>query len=156
VRELRGEAAPPPSTAVEMHLGLDLRLPERYIGEETLRLAVYRRIAAVRNEDELSALRQEFTDRFGPAPEQLDHLLLHQRLRRRAEMLGVVRIRRTPSAFELVFDPNHPRAHPTVMALLQAVPGAGLTPAQVLRLPTVAREPAQVARALAELLPRAE
>jgi transcription-repair coupling factor (superfamily II helicase) len=156
VRELRGEAAPPPSTAVEMQLGLDLRLPERYISEETLRLAVYRRIAAVHNEEELSSLRQEFTDRFGPAPEQLDHLLLHQRLRRRAEMLGVVRIRRTPSTFELAFDPSHPRAHPTVMALLDAVPGAGLTPTQLLRLPSASRDPVEGARVLAELLPLAE
>ena len=69
VRELRGEAVPPPSVAVELRLGLDLRLPEPYISEETLRLAVYRRIAGARGEEDLAALRQELVDRFGPAPE---------------------------------------------------------------------------------------
>jgi transcription-repair coupling factor (superfamily II helicase) len=153
VRELRGEAAPPPSVAVELRLGLDLRLPEPYISEETLRLAVYRRIAAARGEDDLTALRQELVDRFGPAPSQLEHLLLHQRLRRRAEGLGLVRIRRAAAAYDLVFDPAHRRAHPTAMALLAEVAGSVLTPAQVIRLPLGGRDPAADAAELLELLP---
>jgi transcription-repair coupling factor (superfamily II helicase) len=153
VRELRGEAAPPPSVAVELRLGLDLRLPERYISEETLRLAVYRRIAAARGEDDLTALRQELVDRFGPAPSQLEHLILHQRLRRRAERLGLLRIRRAAAAYDLVFDAAHGRAHPTAMALLAEVAGAILTPAQVLRLPLGGLDPAADAAELLELLP---
>jgi transcription-repair coupling factor (superfamily II helicase) len=138
---------------VELRLGLDLRLPERYISEETLRLAVYRRIAAARGEDELTALRQELVDRFGPAPNQLEHLLLHQRVRRRAEGLGLVRIRRAAATYELVFDAAHRRAHPTAMALLGEVAGAALTPAQVIRLPLGGRDPAADAAELLELLP---
>ncbi len=153
VRELRGEAAPAPPTTAELRLGLDLRLPERYIAEETLRLAVYRRIAGARDDEELAKLRQEFTERFGPAPAQLEHLLLHQRVRRRAEALGVTRIKRGPLAIELAFDPAHPAAHPAAMALLAAAPGAALTPAGVLRLPLAEREPARAAAALVELLP---
>jgi len=153
VHELRGEAAPPPSSAVELRLGLDLRLPERYISEETLRLAVYRRIAATRHQEELTTLRQELVDRFGPAPEQLEHLLLHQRVRRRAEALGLVRVQRAATTYELAFDSDHPRSHPTAMALLAAVTGATLTPAQVLRLPLAERDPAAGAAQLLELLP---
>ncbi|HLE60215.1 MAG TPA: TRCF domain-containing protein, partial [Thermoanaerobaculaceae bacterium] len=153
VRELRGEAAPPPSVAVELRLGLDLRLPERYITEETLRLAVYRRIAAARGEEELTALRQELVDRFGPAPDQLEHLLLHQRVRRRAEILGLVRVRRAAMAYELAFDPAHREAHPTAMTLLAEVEGATLTPTQVVRLPLTSRNPAADAAELLDLLP---
>jgi transcription-repair coupling factor (superfamily II helicase) len=153
VRELRGEAAPPPSIAVELRLGLDLRLPETYVSEETLRLAVYRRIAAARDERELANLRQELVDRFGPAPDQLVHLLLHQRLRRRAEGLGLVRIRRAAAAYELAFDSGHPQSHPTALGLLAAVPGATLTPAQVIRLPLAGRDAATDAAELLELLP---
>jgi transcription-repair coupling factor (superfamily II helicase) len=153
VRELRGEAAPPPSVAVELRLGLDLRLPEAYISEETLRLAVYRRIAAAHGEDDLTALRQELVDRFGPAPDQLEHLILHQRLRRRAEGLGLIRVRRAVASYDLVFDPAHRRAHPTAMVLLAEVAGAVLTPAQVIRLPLGGRDPAADAAELLELLP---
>ena len=154
VRELRGEAAPPPSATVELRLGLDLRLPEGYVSEETLRLAVYRRIAAARDEQELATLRQELVDRFGPAPDQLEQLLLHQRVRRRAEMLGLVRVRRAANAYELAFDPAHPRSHPTAMALLAAIPGAIVTPAQVVRLPMAGRDPAAHAAELLGLLPQ--
>ncbi|MGZ5959360.1 MAG: TRCF domain-containing protein, partial [Myxococcaceae bacterium] len=127
-------------------------LPESYVGEETLRLAVYRRIAAARVEEEFVALRQEFVDRFGPAPVQLEHLLLHQRIRRLAEAAGVTRVRRTAAGYELSFDPDHPGAHPAAMALLAAVEGATLTPAQVVRLPMPGRDPAGGAAELMVLL----
>ena len=156
VRELRGEAAPPAAAVVELRLGLDLRLPESYISEETLRLAVYRRIASARTDEELASLRQELVDRFGQAPKQLEHLLLHQRVRRRAETLGVVRIRRTASAFELAFDPAHPSSHPAAMALLASVAGAALTPAQLLRVPAGSREPAMGVAELLGVLPTGE
>ena len=153
VRELRGEAAPPPTTSVELRLGLDLRLPERYIQEETLRLAVYRRIAGARTDSELASLRIEYVDRFGPAPPQLDQLLLHQRIRRRAEAIGVTKIKRGPLGWELAFDPTHPAAHPTAMTLLEAAPGSSLAPSGVLRLPSAARDTAAAAAALGDLLP---
>jgi transcription-repair coupling factor (superfamily II helicase) len=156
VRELRGEAASAPPTSVELRLGLDLRLPERYIAEETLRLAVYRRIAGARTDEELASLRQEFSERFGAAPAQLDNLILHQRVRRRAEGLGMTRVKRGPLAWELTFDPAHPAAHPAAMALLAAALDAVLTPAGVLRLPLAERDPARAAAALVALLPAAE
>ena len=155
VRELRGEAAPAPAVAVELRLGLDLRLPERYIPEETLRLAVYRRIAGARADEELAGLRAEYTDRFGAAPAQLDNLLLHQRVRRRAEVAGITRIRRSPIGWELTFDPTHPAAHPTAMRLLQAAPESALAPSGILRLPIAAKDVATAVAALADLLPRA-
>ncbi len=153
VRELRGEAAPPPPTTVELRLGLDLRLPESYIREETLRLTIYRRIAAARSEAELADLGRELADRFGPAPPQLENLLLHQRVRRRAETLGLVRIRRAGALFELAFDPGHPGSHPSVMAILAAVAGSSLTPAQLLRVPVREREGAPAVAELLGLLP---
>jgi transcription-repair coupling factor (superfamily II helicase) len=95
-------------------------------------------------------------DRFGPAPDQLEHLLLHQRLRRRAERLGLVRIRRAATAYELAFDSGHTRSHPTAMGLLAAVPEAFLTPAQVVRVPLEGRDPAADAAELLRLLPAEE
>ncbi|MFH1176638.1 MAG: transcription-repair coupling factor, partial [Acidobacteriota bacterium] len=153
VHELRGEVAPPPPAAVELHLGLDLRLPERFIAEETLRLVVYRNVAAARTDADLDRLAEELADRFGPPPPQLANLLLHQQLRRRAEDLGLLRVRRTAIAYELAFDPSRPQAHPTAMRLLEAVPQASATPAGVLRLPLLDRDPAAAARQLVALLP---
>ena len=152
VRELQGSAAPPPPPDTELHLGLDLRLPAGWIAEETLRLAVYRRIAAAQTGEEFAALRAEFVDRFGPAPLQLDNLLLHQALRRRAEALALTRVKRTSLAWELVFDPTHPAAHDAAMALLGRVVGATLAPTGAMRLPAAGRDPAAAANALLALL----
>jgi transcription-repair coupling factor (superfamily II helicase) len=153
--ELRGETPLTPPTAVELSLGLDLKLPEGYIAEESLRLGIYRRIAAVRGDAELQALEGELADRFGPPPEQLGHLLLYQRLRRHAESIGLQRVRRTGMAFELAFAVDHPAAHAAALRLLGAVPESSLTPAGVLRLPCLEREPAGATGWLAELLPGA-
>jgi len=149
---LQGSAAPPPPPDTELHLGLDLRLPAGWIAEETLRLAVYRRIAAAQTGEEFAALRAEFVDRFGPAPLQLDNLLLHQALRRRAEALALTRVKRTSLAWELVFDPTHPAAHDAAMALLGRVVGATLAPTGAMRLPAAGRDPAAAANALLALL----
>ncbi|MCJ7442469.1 MAG: hypothetical protein MUO25_12980, partial [Thermoanaerobaculaceae bacterium] len=73
---------------------------------------------------------------------------------RRAEMLGLVRVRRAANAYELAFDSAHPRSHPTAMALLAAIPGAIVTPAQVVRLPMAGRDPAADAAELLGLLPQ--
>ena len=152
VRELKGEGEAPPTAAVELRLGLDIRLPESYVAAETLRLAVYRRIAAAHTDAELEALRREFADRFGPPPRQLDDLLLHQRVRRQAERLGISRVRRTVTAFELTLDPAQPGAHDLALALLRAAPDASLTPTGVVRVPAADRDAAASATALAALL----
>jgi len=152
VQELKGEAAAPAPTACDLRLGLDLRLPERFIPEETLRLVVYRRIAGAQDDGELDALHAEFADRFGVPPPQLDHLLVHQRLRRRAERSGVTRVRRIADGFELQLDAAHPAAHPLAMHLLAAVPAGTLSPAGVLRLALPERDTTRAAARLLELL----
>jgi len=137
--ELRGEAPPPSPAAVELHLGLDLRLPESFIGEETLRLVVYRNVAAARDDAELDALSSELADRFGAAPPQLAQLFLHQRVRRRAEAAGIVKVRRGATAYELVPDSAHPAAHATGVRLLTTIPGASATPGGAVRIPGCSR-----------------
>jgi len=135
VRELRGEEVGPAVTAVELRLGLDLKLPESFIAEENLRLAAYRRIADARSDEGILGLCDELADRFGSPPAQLGNLALHQRLRRRAEVVGITRISRTAWGFELVIDPTHPRAHGIALALVANARDAALTPDGRLRLP---------------------
>ena len=152
VRELRGEEAPPPPPATELRLGLDLRLPEAFVADESMRLVLYRRVAAAAGDAEVAELRRELTDRFGAPPPQLDNLFLHQRLRRRAEACGITRVRRTAAGFELTFDAVQPGAHGAAMALLDSAPGATLTPAGVLHWPSPARDPRVGVAALIERL----
>lgn len=155
VAELRGQAPPPPPSATELSLGLDYRLPESFIAEESVRLWVYRRVAGATDERELERVAEELADRFGPPPPQLSNLLTHQRLRRWAEAAGVVRVRWTGMAFELAFQLDHPGAHRAAMALLAAVPGCTVTPAGVVRVPCGEKDAQAAVMWLAELLRRA-
>ena len=59
----------------QLSLGIGLRIDESYIGEENQRLRMYKRIAGVRGEGEISDVRAELEDRYGPMPESVRHLL---------------------------------------------------------------------------------
>ncbi|MGH2447393.1 MAG: TRCF domain-containing protein, partial [Chloroflexota bacterium] len=81
VEKLRGTSfGEPPSITID--LPLDSYLPAEYIGDETQRLTLYRRLAAVSDDETLVALREEIQDRFGALPGPLVNLLnsLHLKL----------------------------------------------------------------------------
>jgi transcription-repair coupling factor (superfamily II helicase) len=72
-----------------MDLPLTALIPADYIVDTELRLATYRRIAAVEDERQLEDVRQELEDRFGTIPEEVEHLLALIALRIRAQSLGI-------------------------------------------------------------------
>lgn len=74
---------------VTLDLPLTALLPADYIADTELRLATYRRVAAVSTARELADMRGELLDRFGPPPEQVEHLLALIALRLRCEALGI-------------------------------------------------------------------
>ena len=88
VKRLRGEEAkPPPSVAVD--LPLSAYLPDAYVEDETARLNLYQRLAAVADLDALGSLTLEMRDRFGPPPEPALSLLYVVQLRCLAAQAGV-------------------------------------------------------------------
>src|SRR5260370_34620430 len=74
LRELKGEEAP-----LEIHsalnLGLDIRIPPEYIGDENQRLRVYKRIAGAIELAARDNIEKELADRYGPVPEAVQNLL---------------------------------------------------------------------------------
>jgi transcription-repair coupling factor (superfamily II helicase) len=80
VAELKGE---PLAEERDVRVDLPVRafLPVDYLGEERLRLDLYRRVSSARTEEELDSLRAEAEDRFGPLPREAETLLDVARLR---------------------------------------------------------------------------
>jgi transcription-repair coupling factor (superfamily II helicase) len=81
----------PLAATTELELHVPALLPEEYVPDVHLRLALYQRIAgadAVALED----MTAELIDRFGPLPEPASNLLRLARLRLRARALGVRRL----------------------------------------------------------------
>jgi transcription-repair coupling factor (superfamily II helicase) len=59
----------------QITIGTPVLIPETYIEDLQLRLGLYRRLASLETEDDINSFAAELADRFGPRPEEVDHLL---------------------------------------------------------------------------------
>ncbi len=134
VAELEGRPAAT-QREVELRLGMDLQLPERYLPEPSLRLSFYKRLAACDDEVELTALLEEMEDRYGPAPQQVDALARAQRVRMAARRAGVASVTRRGRRWRLRLDPAVTPS-PRVADAVTGWPGAQISPAGEITIPT--------------------
>nr|MBA2696834.1 DEAD/DEAH box helicase [Actinomycetota bacterium] len=88
VADFKGEGDQGP-VEVKIELPVDAHLPHDYVPGERLRLEAYRKLAQVRDEDELTAIREELVDRYGTPPEAVETLLEVARLRTVARQAGL-------------------------------------------------------------------
>jgi transcription-repair coupling factor (superfamily II helicase) len=84
------------SSAIVMHhpfINIDLpfaaNIPPEYVPEKDLRLRLYRRLADIHKLDDLTAIEEEFTDRFGPFPDEVSNLLYQLKIKILAEEAGL-------------------------------------------------------------------
>jgi transcription-repair coupling factor (superfamily II helicase) len=93
VADLQGAAGPiAPPPAPRLDVALDAFVPGAYVGLESAKMEVHRRVALATGVDELRDLETELADRFGPVPEPVANLLAMQELRLAAAPLGAVAI----------------------------------------------------------------
>jgi len=90
---------------VNVDLPLAIGIPVEYIPDQVMRLKLYRRLANVQNEDELQAMADEFTDRFGPMPEPVANLFFQMRAKLRAELVGLASVAMEGEQIVLRFPP---------------------------------------------------
>ncbi|WP_318210917.1 MULTISPECIES: transcription-repair coupling factor [unclassified Streptomyces] len=74
---------------VKIELPVDAHMPHDYAPGERLRLQAYRSIASANSEEDIRAVREELTDRYGKLPEPVENLLLVAGLRMLARACGV-------------------------------------------------------------------
>lgn len=74
---------------IRIDLPVDAHIPESYINSERLRLEVYRKLAASKDNADLTHVVEEMQDRYGPIPEPVERLLAVARLRHQARRAGV-------------------------------------------------------------------
>ncbi|KJY43796.1 transcription-repair coupling factor [Streptomyces sp. NRRL B-1568] len=84
-----GEEAPEAPLEVKIELPVDAHVPHDYAPGERLRLQAYRAIASATTEEDIKAVREELTDRYGKLPEPVENLLLVAGLRMLARACGV-------------------------------------------------------------------
>jgi transcription-repair coupling factor (superfamily II helicase) len=59
----------------QITIGTPVLIPDDYVADLAVRLALYRRLAEIEDEREIDAFAAELTDRFGTMPSEVDHLL---------------------------------------------------------------------------------
>lgn len=74
VRHMKGEIEEE-TFVTTLDLNVDAFIPDSYIPNEYQKLDIYKRIAAIENEEEKEDMMEELTDRFGDIPKKVEKLL---------------------------------------------------------------------------------
>ena len=139
ILELRGEPAGEAPRAA-LHLRVEMRIPPAYVPETHQRLSIYKRVSQVRAQGEVSPLREELRDRYGPPPPEVEGLLRFAGLRLRAEALAILQVDAASSALTLRLDGRTPLQADALVRVVRERAGAALLP-DGLRWPTHGEEP---------------
>jgi len=75
IRELKGENYPEDEIDPEIHFGIPAFIPDDFIADMHTRLMIYKRISTVTSENDMSGLREELADCYGPVPSQVGNLM---------------------------------------------------------------------------------
>jgi transcription-repair coupling factor (superfamily II helicase) len=110
-------------------LPLEANLPDDYVPDEAQKLELYRRLARARDAGDLSAFRQELTDRFGPLPEPVRRLIDVAELRLAAEAAGIASISRENDQLVVRFGEGLTRS--MAMRLLEGSALPGVRPHEI-------------------------
>ncbi|HEX6484758.1 MAG TPA: transcription-repair coupling factor [Ktedonobacteraceae bacterium] len=101
VEEMQGKRVETGAPGVAIDLPLDSYLPDEYVGDRTLKVKFYQRLANLNTPEQVEAMEAEMTDRFGPPPRPVQNLLAMIRLKVEAARLGFEAISARDNEFVL-------------------------------------------------------
>lgn len=87
----------------QINLGTTVMIPEAYVPDLALRLELYRRLAGLLLDADIEAFAAEMTDRFGPPPREVDHLLQTVRIKALCRRAHVDRVEAGPKGLLISF-----------------------------------------------------
>lgn len=103
VLEEKGEK-PPVDYECMVDIQISAHIPETYIESSNQRLEIYRRIADIRNEEDMSDVLDELIDRFGDPPQAVKSLVDVALVRNTAARLGIREISQRGEVIMLFTD----------------------------------------------------
>jgi transcription-repair coupling factor (superfamily II helicase) len=90
---------------VAVDLPLSVGIPLDYVEDQTMRLRLYRRLADVRENEDIETLAEELADRFGPLPDPLKNLLFMLKVKVLSEPAGLASVTVESAQLVLRFPP---------------------------------------------------
>jgi transcription-repair coupling factor (superfamily II helicase) len=151
VREMKGETAAE-EAETQLNLGLNIRIPAEYIKEENQRLRMYKRIAGVETESQLSDVASELEDRYGEPPSAVRNLLEYAALKLLAVRVGVTQIERKRELVTIKFRQNAVIDPGKLARFVSSQRGAQFTPDGMLKFSLKALVASEVLGHLRNLL----
>jgi transcription-repair coupling factor (superfamily II helicase) len=151
IREMKGEAAPE-EAELQLNLGLNIRIPGEYIPEENQRLRMYKRVAGVETEAQLSDVAAELEDRYGEPPRAVRNLLDYAALKLLCMRVGVNAIERKRHWVTFKFRQNAAVDPEQLARFVSAQRGAQFTPDGMLKFVLKTEVADEVLRALRAVL----
>jgi transcription-repair coupling factor (superfamily II helicase) len=88
-------------------IGTALLIPEDYVADLSVRLALYRRLAEIEDERDIDSFAAEMVDRFGPLPGEVEHLLQVVAIKALCRRANVEKLEAGPKGVVLSFRDNN-------------------------------------------------
>ena len=110
-------------------IGTPVLIPEDYVADLHVRLALYRRLADITEDGEIDGFGAELVDRFGSAPEEVGHLLELAKIKALARRANVEKVDAGPKGLTLAFRGNEFADPAGLMKFLNQDPQAKVRPA---------------------------
>jgi len=90
----------------QITIGVPVMIPEEYVADLPVRLALYRRLAEIDNEGEIEPFGAELVDRFGTLPREVEHLLQIVAIKVLCRQANVEKIEAGPKGAVISFRDN--------------------------------------------------
>jgi transcription-repair coupling factor (superfamily II helicase) len=90
----------------QITIGTAVLIPEEYVTDLPVRLALYRRLAEIEDERDIESFAAELVDRFGPLPQEVEYLLQVVAIKSLCRRANVERIEVGPKGAVLAFREN--------------------------------------------------
>ncbi len=104
VAELReGDAPPEDQWSPQINVGIAVLIPDEYVADLNVRMALYRRLGDLREETDIQSFAAELVDRFGRLPREVEQLLQIVQIKEQCRKAGVAKIDAGPKGAVVSF-----------------------------------------------------
>ena len=108
----------PDQWSPQINIGTSVLIPEDYVSDLNVRMALYRRLASLGDRSDIDRFAAELIDRFGPLPEEVQHLLEIVAIKHLCRTAMVEKIEAGPKGATLAF---RNQSFPNPMALVRLI-----------------------------------
>jgi transcription-repair coupling factor (superfamily II helicase) len=106
LKEGGGDTALTDQWSPVINLGASVLIPESYVADLNVRMSLYRRLSTIETREDIDRFAAELIDRFGPLPDEVQHLFEIVTIKQLCRAAGVEKIDAGPKGGTIAFRGN--------------------------------------------------